>query len=277
MRCKNVKALVDRARALTSSLIPGDLPIPFPGWGVDIWDLRPYCPGDDYRRIDWKATARSAGPSGGRIIVVRVQREERGIRANLIVDISKSMKYKWGLALWAVSLSLSAFARLRDKTSVWALGREVKQISPPEGDPLTAMFKLCDIEHPEGYIPLTKVVSFLGKYRRDKNLLVTDVAHSLDEFSYVAKVSRSIGVSIGFLLVVSPDEMLKGGKHLVLSDPETGGTIAVDAERARRVFLEHVERVKGILELYRIPNTVVMSEAVTLNVVNLILRTRAFA
>lgn len=47
-------------------------------------DLRPYLPGDDIRRIDWSATARTGTP------YTRLYQEERARTITLIADISRS-------------------------------------------------------------------------------------------------------------------------------------------------------------------------------------------
>jgi len=276
VRCRGVAAVLEKCKALALSLLPGDLPLPLPGCGVDVWDLRPYCPGDDYRRIDWKATARSVNPSGGRTIIVRVQREERRIATNVVVDISRSMEYKWDLVLWTTSLILSALGRLGDRVYVWSLGRGVERVWHSSSNPTAAVYRLCRVNSPPGYIPLTNLTSLLAEGRRDKVLVVTDVAHSVEEFSKVAKASRTLGVSVGLAIVVSPEDLLLNKRgQLQLFDPETHATVSLSAARARGLVREHVERVRELLRLYRIPNLVVTPGTSALNVINLILRVRS--
>lgn len=71
-----------------SSLVhSGPLPSLFRGHGLDIYDRRPYQPGDDIRHLDWRATARSGRP------LTRVFLEERGRSLFLIVDRRPPMHY----------------------------------------------------------------------------------------------------------------------------------------------------------------------------------------
>jgi uncharacterized protein (DUF58 family) len=53
--------------------------------GVEFADHREYVPGDDARKIDWKAFARN------RTLSVRTYEEERDARIYVLVDVSKSM------------------------------------------------------------------------------------------------------------------------------------------------------------------------------------------
>lgn len=55
------------------------------GQGLEFDDLRLYAPGDDLRRIDWKATARTGKPH------TRLYREERQRGATVVVDFRAGM------------------------------------------------------------------------------------------------------------------------------------------------------------------------------------------
>lgn len=65
----------------------GDVTGVFYGPSLDLAEVREYQPGDEVRRIDWNVTARTGK------IHVRQYREEREIRAWLLVDRSPSMSF----------------------------------------------------------------------------------------------------------------------------------------------------------------------------------------
>lgn len=69
------------------------------GSSTEFHDRRPYQVGDDVRRIDWRAFARSDQ------LVVRVQREERLARVEVLLDVSRSMDIEPGKAALAVELA----------------------------------------------------------------------------------------------------------------------------------------------------------------------------
>lgn len=68
---------------------------PFAGWqtsvfrgrGMELEEVRAYQPGDDVRRMDWRATARTGRP------VVKVFREERNRSLFLLVDRGPAMRF----------------------------------------------------------------------------------------------------------------------------------------------------------------------------------------
>lgn len=93
----------------------GDYSGLFYGPSLDLAEVREYQPGDEVRRIDWNVTARSG------TIHVRQYREEREVRAWLIVDLSASMAFgtrrvrKEELAFEFAGLVASALSRRGNK------------------------------------------------------------------------------------------------------------------------------------------------------------------
>src|SRR5271154_5315884 len=70
-----------------SGLLAGDYRSAFAGVGTELYQVRPYQPGDDVRRIDWNVTARTGETH------VRVELAERVLVAWLVVDASASMAF----------------------------------------------------------------------------------------------------------------------------------------------------------------------------------------
>jgi uncharacterized protein (DUF58 family) len=91
-------------------LLQGDHPSFLPGPGTEPAEARRYVVGDDVRRIDWAATARTGGT------IVRDAIAERELHTKLVVDLSPSMAFgtvrceKRDLAV-AVATALGELAR----------------------------------------------------------------------------------------------------------------------------------------------------------------------
>src|SRR5256714_13874620 len=68
-------------------LLAGDYRSAFAGLGSELWQVRPYEPGDDVRRIEWNVTARTGQPH------VRVELAERVLVTWLVLDASASMAF----------------------------------------------------------------------------------------------------------------------------------------------------------------------------------------
>jgi uncharacterized protein (DUF58 family) len=68
-------------------LLAGDYRSAFPGIGTELYQVRPYEPGDDVRRIEWNVTARTGRTH------VRVELAERVLVTWLVLDASASMAF----------------------------------------------------------------------------------------------------------------------------------------------------------------------------------------
>src|SRR6266571_3404291 len=68
-------------------LLSGDYRSAFAGIGSELWQVRPYEPGDDVRRMEWNVTARTGIPH------VRIELAERVLVTWLVFDASASMNF----------------------------------------------------------------------------------------------------------------------------------------------------------------------------------------
>jgi uncharacterized protein (DUF58 family) len=82
-----LQALDLSVRHRVDGLLAGEYRAAVPGSGSELAQLRPYVPGDDVRRIDWNATARTQVPH------VRVDVAERALVTWLVLDTSPSMTF----------------------------------------------------------------------------------------------------------------------------------------------------------------------------------------
>lgn len=89
------------------------------GEGMELHDMRPYQPGDDLRRLDWRATARSGRP------LSKVFVEERARRLFLLVDRRPGMMFGTRRELKAATAArvaaLLAFTALAERETVAGL------------------------------------------------------------------------------------------------------------------------------------------------------------
>src|SRR4051812_8543548 len=76
-----------RAQRVVEGTISGLHRSPLHGLSVEFADYREYAPGDDLKRLDWRAYARSE-----RYVVKRFE-EESNLRATILLDASRSMTY----------------------------------------------------------------------------------------------------------------------------------------------------------------------------------------
>ncbi len=103
------------------------------GGGTEFDQLREYAPDDEFRRIDWSATARTGK------VIVRTYRAERNQTVLLLLDSGRVMAGqvegvpRLEHAMDAVMMMTAVSTRLGDRTGLLAFGRTVRAVVPPSG------------------------------------------------------------------------------------------------------------------------------------------------
>ncbi|MEW6765951.1 MAG: DUF58 domain-containing protein [Pseudomonadota bacterium] len=121
------------ARRPSERLQRGEQASPFRGPGLDFEDLRPYQPGDDPRRIDWRVTARLRKP------FVRVYGETRQAAVWVVADRGPSMRFgtrsrlKAAQAARLAAIILSGAGRAHDALALSLLDGGGFVSLPPRG------------------------------------------------------------------------------------------------------------------------------------------------
>ncbi|MCB1272379.1 MAG: DUF58 domain-containing protein [Microthrixaceae bacterium] len=101
------------------------------GGGTEFEQLREYGPDDEFRRIDWTATARVGKP------VVRTYRAERNQRVLVLLDNGRVMAGRVGgvprveHAMDAAMMLTAVATRLGDRCGMVAFDTEVRSVVPP--------------------------------------------------------------------------------------------------------------------------------------------------
>lgn len=126
---QKLRRLEIKARHLADSRLMGEWRSNVPGQGLEFRDLRDYVIGDDLRRLDWKATART-----GRAQLRQFQ-EERRQTVRLACDLSASMagEAKRSLQLELVALLGWAVVLQKDLLDLWGFAGGLEFRRPPLG------------------------------------------------------------------------------------------------------------------------------------------------
>ena len=136
-----------RARAVVEGFIQGLHRAPHLGSSTDFAEHRPYVPGDDTRRIDWRVYARSDR--------YYVKEFEADTNTNLVVfmDVSRSMLYGSKLS-YACTLAacLAYFSSLqRDRVGLATFANGIVDFVPPSAKHLRLV--LHSLDHAERLVP----------------------------------------------------------------------------------------------------------------------------
>lgn len=109
-----VESLELRGRLLAEGFLAGIHRSGRSGSCPEFREFRAYVPGDEPRRIDWRASARSDS------VLLRLREEESNLRAKIILDSSRSMAFRGEKALF----SKWDYARTLAAALAWILHRQ---------------------------------------------------------------------------------------------------------------------------------------------------------
>ncbi len=258
-----VEALEVAVNRLVARTLPGDRRAAGVGLGTELAQLRPYEIGDDARRLDPAATARTGVPH------VRLHVPERALTTWVVLDVSPSMAFGTARRLKAdvaegVALVFGRLGvRRAGSVGLVAFGAGAQRVLPPRGAKpgMIALRKTLeagvalDGEHdPHG---LAGALRSVARLARQPGLVV--IVSDFREQSAWERQLGAVRVHHGVLAVEIADPReaeLPAVGHLRLIDPETGTQIEVDTSR-RRVRerfaeLERQRRASTARELRRL-------------------------
>jgi uncharacterized protein (DUF58 family) len=247
-----------------SGALPGERRAAGRGTGTELAQIRPYQFGDDVRRMDPAASARTGIPH------IRENVPERTLTTWLVVDVSASMAFGTTDRLKSdiaegVALVLGRLATRRaGRVGLLTTGAPEMQQLPPRGgrSGLIALRKALHSgvapDHTEG-TSLAEGLRRVGRLTRGHSLVVV-----ISDFRDPSEWSRALGAlslnhDVLAVEVVDPRETeLPDVGRLVLEDPETGERVEADssspelrrkfaaAELARRDELKsHLRRARA--------------------------------
>ncbi len=222
-------ALITRKAMATGR--PGRRRSPLAGSSMEFADYRHYTPGDDFRRIDWRAYARLER------LFLRVFEAEENLTVTLLVDCSDSMQYgKPSKASLAISIAAAlAYIALKCEDGV---------IAGALADRLTAFRRAGSGKH-----AIWAVGEFLSRLPRsgttdlnralyDLNRVVTSPGLTIVISDFLVpggyqtglRAVRQLRQEVALLQILAPDEIepdLQGDWHL--RDSEGAGSVDISS------------------------------------------------
>ncbi len=232
------------------SPLAGDRPAPGVGQGTELAQLRPYMPGDDVRRLDPAATARTGQP------YVRLQVPERQLTTWMVLDLSPSMAFgtaerlKSDVAEGAALVVGRIATRRGGRLGLISCGGELDRVLPPRGG-RTGYVALTRVlgegPGPDGHADPAALAQALGRAGRlaQRAGLVTVISDFRGPRDWRRSMT-ALGLRHSLLAIEVGDPRegeLPAAGHLSLVDPESGRHLRVDTsdERLRHRF-EAAER-----------------------------------
>jgi len=243
-----VKGLQVFARTIVEGFTSGLHASPHKGFSVEFKQRRPYVPGDEIRRVDWKLFARSDR------FYIREYEEETNVRAHILLDASGSMGYAGDGRLTKFEYARRTAACLaylligqQDSVGMATFDTAVRTFIPHRSrvSHLSVLFRALEGARPGGETALPEVLMELVPrlHRRGLVLLISDCFGEVAPLVKALARMRSRGNEVVVFQVWDPDELefpfRRSMKLVSLENPMH--TELVDPASLRRTYLENLE------------------------------------
>ena len=214
-----LRGLELRVRTVVAGVLSGLHRSVYHGQSVEFAEHRPYVPGDDIRRVDWRLFGRKDR------FFIKQYEEETNLRCNIVLDVSRSMAYGSGaLSKFEYAACLAGslaylLVRQHDAVGLLTFDHEVRR-------------KLPDTT---GRVQLSNVVSLLEDSApggtTDVKMLFHQLAEELRRRSLIVLISD---------LLADPEDVIGGLEHICYSGHELVLLHVMDDHEWNFPFVENV-------------------------------------
>ena len=221
------------------------------GGNAEFMDHRPYAPGDDLRRIDWLAFARTGEP------VFKLFRTEEDVVMRVVIDASASLAHGQPTKLETGKKIAAAIAYMAlagsERAQVIAATEGVDRMAEPTRgrSALPKVLRELDgITAARGTDLSKSIDSVLLRARRPGMLVI--ISDFLDSGPFDAAITRaaSAGHDLGLVQVLADDEISPSyDGDFALEDAETGETVDVTVDDA--AVRAYTDRLNGLFSALR--------------------------
>ena len=253
------------AKTVVEGFVLGLHRSPYRGFSVEFAEYRPYVQGDDVKRIDWKAYAKTDRH------YLKLYEEETNLACHILVDASGSMGYGSGpLTKLQYATRMAAVLAYflmgqRDATGLAVFDTEVRSFLPARlrHSHLQRILSTLATSGPGGetalHEPLHRCAEAIR--RRGMVVLISDMLGSLDELGPALQHLRHAGHEVLVFQVLDAHELEFPFDGLAeFTDLETGEKIVTSGRSAKAAWLEglrlHQEKLHGLLADLKIDHAV---------------------
>jgi len=235
------------ARKVVEGFMAGTHASPQRGSSVEFAQHRPYAPGDELRRLDWKVFARSDR------LVVKEYVEETNLSLNLLVDASESMGFtslawsKLDYARWGAAALAHLVLAQRDTAGLVVFDEAMRAKVPPgNGAPQeVAILKTLEQARPQGPTNVGRVIQLLAPRLRRRGITAIFSDFFDEPQAIVEGVRRLVhgGHEPILFQVLDPAELSFKIEGLVkFVGLEGAGDLKIDPRAIREAYLEELTR-----------------------------------
>lgn len=255
-----------KARLVVEGFLAGLHRSPYKGFSVEFTEHRPYMPGDELKRIDWRVYGKTDR------FFVREYEEETNLKAYLILDASNSMSYKTTTVSkleYATYLAASLsylLLRQKDSAGLAVFSDHIQTYVPPRSVPshLSILLRTLEKLRPGGDTNLAATFHELAERIKRRGLIVilSDLWDDQPAVLTALRHFRHRKHEVLVFHIVDPNEArFEYRSPVVLKDLETGQTLTLDPRvvgtEYRSAFASHFARFQkgcreGLIDCHRI-------------------------
>jgi len=223
------------------------------GFSVEFEEHREYSPGDEIRRIDWKALGKTDK------YFIKETEDETNLRAHLILDVSASMDYSSnGISKFAYGCILTAslaylILKQQDAAGLVTFSNRIESFIPPRARRgyLMEILHALEGQTPSGETALGKILQEIaGKInRRGLVILISDLLDEPEDILEGLRLFRFKGsdVIVFHLLDAAELDLPFDGNILFEDTEQTHLRVTADPQAIRQVYRKVVEEFTGHL------------------------------
>lgn len=248
-----LKGMELKARLVVEGFLIGLHKSPYRGFSVEFAEHRPYMPGDEIRRIDWKIYAKTDR------FYVKEYEEETNLKAYLILDASASMAFKSGkidkLEYGRYLAASLAYLLLKQKDSVGLsiFDTKIRRYIPPRSasNHIHSLLKELGPVEPGGETNLSSTFHQLAEKIKRRGLIIV-ISDLLDDPEKVVRGLRHFRHRKHEVLVfhiLDPWEInFPYHEPALFRDMESDEKLVVEPESLKR---EYKKRLEFFLNYYK--------------------------
>jgi uncharacterized protein (DUF58 family) len=244
-----------RARMVVAGVLSGMHRSVYHGQSVEFAEHRPYVPGDDIRRVDWRLFGRKDR------FFIKQYEEETNLRCNVLLDASRSMAYgsgalnKFDYAACLAAALAYLLVRQHDSVGLITFDHEIRRKLPATtGRPqLANVISLLEASQPAGSTNVKVLFHQLAEELRRRSLvvLISDLlAEPEDVLAGLEHICHS-GHELVLLHVMDDDEWnFPFVENTLFEGLEEEQRLLADPQSLRASYLDAVRsfcgRVRGV-------------------------------
>jgi uncharacterized protein (DUF58 family) len=241
-----------RARVIVEGALAGMHQNPHAGASIEFSEHKEYAPGDDIRRIDWKAVGRV-----DRYYIKRFE-DETEMRTFLLVDASASMGYgrgevtKLAYASYLAAALAYLLAQQGDPAGLLLFDEKTRQYLPPRtrGGQIRDLLTALEGAYPAGKTEPGRAIAYIGEIAERRSLVVlfTDLLDAPVDLPDRLRQLRSRGNDVVLFQLLDPDEIdlpFDELTHFEAIEPDDGRRLLVDPRDLRASFQRESEALRA--------------------------------